>query len=73
MARVSLDNVIIKDYREILNSGVHEIPASLQAALATIDIPKKGGQRKIKALVLSQRNQSNKESQSLNQLWLMKI
>ncbi|CAH1443868.1 unnamed protein product [Lactuca virosa] len=41
LPRVPFDNDIIKAYREIPNSGVREIPASLQAALATVDALKK--------------------------------
>ncbi|CAH1442762.1 unnamed protein product [Lactuca virosa] len=48
MSRLPLDNVIIKAYREIPDSGVCEIPASLQATLDVVDVPKRGGKRKAK-------------------------
>lgn len=41
LARVPLDNTIIKSYKKISNSGVREIPASLQVTIDTVDIPKR--------------------------------
>lgn len=41
LPRVPSDNDIIKAYREIPNSSFHEVPTSLQAAIATVDMPKR--------------------------------
>ncbi|CAH1454194.1 unnamed protein product [Lactuca virosa] len=49
LAWVPIEYVIIKGYREIPNSGVREIPTSLQVVLETVDIPKKVEKREMKA------------------------
>lgn len=49
LARVPLDNDIINAYRGILNYVIREILVSLRAALAIVDIQKRGRKRKTKS------------------------
>lgn len=49
LARVPSDNDIIMAYRQILNSGVREVPTSLQTTLETVDMTKRGGKIKLQA------------------------